>query len=186
MKSKHKIEEGTFLVAEPFMWDEHFRRAVILISEVDEDGTTGFILNKNTGLELRELLPDFPAFSAEIYLGGPMETDTLQFLHTVGDLIPETHQIMPGVWHGGNFQQLQVLIKQELIEPHQIRFFVGYTGWEPQQLADEIADKTWVVEDGDPNFVFTNRPHSLWRDVLRNKSEVLGVIGRMPNDFYFN
>ena len=87
MKKLSKPGQGSLLVSEPFLLDSYFKRAVVLLSEHDSQGTLGFILNKPTDVKLNEAVDDFPEFDVPLYFGGPVETDTLFYIHTVGELI---------------------------------------------------------------------------------------------------
>src|SRR5436309_3251192 len=81
-----ELKAGQMLLSEPFMFDENFRRTVVLICDhTIESGTVGLILNKPVNLKLNELIEDFPPFSGKVFLGGPVGTDGLQFLHSLGD-----------------------------------------------------------------------------------------------------
>ncbi|MFM7725756.1 MAG: YqgE/AlgH family protein, partial [Flavobacteriales bacterium] len=76
---QHEPCVGRLLVSEPFLMDSYFKRTVILLGEHGEDGTVGFILNKPTDLTLNDALEDFPPFDAQLYFGGPVQTDTIHF-----------------------------------------------------------------------------------------------------------
>ena len=60
------IKRGEVLIAEPFMLDPNFKRAVILICEHQNDGSLGFILNKSLDMKINDLIADFPEF-AEVF-----------------------------------------------------------------------------------------------------------------------
>ena len=77
---------GSLLISEPLQADSFFKRSVVLVSEHDLKGTLGFILNKLTDVKLNDAVEDFPAFDAPLYFGGPVDTDTLFYIHTVGHL----------------------------------------------------------------------------------------------------
>ena len=80
------IQTGKILLAEPFMMDANFRRAVILLCDHHEEGSLGFILNKPLKMSVDELIADFPEFDAEVYFGGPVATDTIHYIHDKGSL----------------------------------------------------------------------------------------------------
>ena len=115
MTTNTDIEKGVILLAEPFMADPDFKRAVILICEHHPQGTLGFVLNKPTEFNIDELVEDFPEFETKIYYGGPVQTDRLHYLHNLGDLLSDSLEISEGVWWGGDFDELQFLIFYFLI-----------------------------------------------------------------------
>ena len=85
MKKKiAKPGQGSLLISEPFLLDSYFKRAVVLIGEHDQHGTIGFILNKPTDVNINDAVEDFPSFQVPLYFGGPVETDTLFYIHTIG------------------------------------------------------------------------------------------------------
>jgi putative transcriptional regulator len=74
MTTNSMIKSGQLLVAEPFMLDPYFRRAVILLCEHHDEGSVGFILNKKTDMKVNDLINTFPTFDAEVFYGGPVQT----------------------------------------------------------------------------------------------------------------
>lgn len=173
---------GKLLLADPFLADPVFRRAVVAICDYTTDGgTIGFILNKPIKMQLAELVADFPEFEAHVSYGGPVATDTIHFLHNVGELIDDSIKVLPGLYWGGDFNKLKFLIRSEMIKSENVRFFVGYSGWEPQQLQEEMKYDSWIISDLHPNYAFkNNNKNQLWRDVLSHKGNTHGVIGQMP------
>ncbi|NJN77880.1 MAG: YqgE/AlgH family protein [Saprospiraceae bacterium] len=177
-----KIVAGKLLVSEPFMLDPNFKRSVILICDHhEEDGTIGFVLNKTINMKINDLLATFPTFDANVYYGGPVQTDTIHYIHTLGDLLPNSVEIMEGVWFGGDFDELKNLANLELLEAKDIRFFVGYTGWSAGQLHNEIITKSWFLAEGDFNYVFNHKYlKTMWTDVLQHEGGTKSVIGQIP------
>ena len=183
---KKKLKTGSLLISEPFMEDPNFRRSVILLTDYREDGVVGFILNKELNQRLNELAIDLPTFDVPSFHGGPVARDRLYFLHNVGDLIEGSVKVSQGVWFGGDFEQLRFLMSTQLIEPHNIRFFVGYSGWSGEQLAEEIKEGSWIVHDMDSNFLFNTPPEMLWQSVLRLKGSAFSIIADMEDENHLN
>jgi putative transcriptional regulator len=181
-----KLKGGTILLAEPFMLDPNFKRTAVLLCEHSEEGSIGFVLNKRMDIGLNELIADFPEFDTKVYFGGPVQTDTIHYIHNVGDLLDESRKIADGVWWGGNFETLKVLVRTELIKPENIRFFVGYSGWSETQLEEEMETGSWVTADMHPNYVFKSRPDSLWSQIMSNKGDLFTVIASMPDSVTYN
>ncbi len=175
-----KVDCGDVLLAEPYMTDPNFKRSAVLLCEHGEQGSMGFIMNKPLNMRVDELVEDFPSFDAEVFFGGPVQTDTIHFLHNVGDLLEESIPVVDGVYWSGNFEKLKFLISSHLIRPQNIRFFVGYSGWSQGQLADELSSGSWILAHMDPNYIFKSKPKQLWRQVMYNKGNAYTVIAQMP------
>lgn len=186
MAAQQEVKSGQILLAEPFMQDPYFRRAVVLLCEHHDEGSVGFILNKSIDMGLNDLMTEFPKFETEVFYGGPVQTDTLHYVHNVGDLLEESVKVADGVWWGGDFEQLKFLISSQLIEPHNIRFFVGYSGWSSGQLSEELGYGSWVQADMDANYLFKTKPRELWSQVMYNKGNVFEILADMPKHISWN
>lgn len=173
-------------MSEPFILDSNFRRSAILLCEHRVDGTVGFILNRPLDMKLNQLVTDFPQFDADVFFGGPVATDTIHYVHNVGDLLKSSIKISNGLYWGGDFEQLKVLIKTELVKPENIRFFVGYSGWSEGQLADEMKGGTWFVAQMHANYLFKSRPSTLWRQITHNIGDNYTVVAQMPDPVCLN
>ncbi|HFA51519.1 MAG TPA: YqgE/AlgH family protein [Bacteroidetes bacterium] len=181
-----KLDIGTVLLSEPFMLDSNFRRSAVLLCEHGAEGSIGFILNKKLDMKIDELIVDFPVFGAPVYFGGPVQTDTIHYVHNVGDLLEDSRPVSDGVWWGGNFEKLKFLIDTQLVKPSNIRFFVGYSGWSDNQLEEEMAFGSWVKADMHPNYLFKSKPNKLWERIMSNKGDTFAVIANMPDAASFN
>ncbi len=166
-KKKFKPEKGRLLVSEPFLHDPFFKRSVILLTEHSDEGTVGFILNKPINVKLNEAIDDFPKFDAELYLGGPVQRDSLYYIHTLGDTIAESVEIFEGIYWGGNFEVLKVLIEANKVDPSELRFFMGYAGWDSEQLDGELKKQSWIVTNAKIKHIMDTDPSILWKDILK-------------------
>lgn len=103
-----KPAKGKILITEPFLDDEYFSRAVILLCEHNEEGSFGFVLNNFVDFKMNELT-EFPEIDTKISLGGPVGTKNLYFIHTAGNLLDGSILISDGIYYGGDFNQLKKL-----------------------------------------------------------------------------
>ena len=184
--TKQEIKSGKVLLAEPFMFDSNFKRSAILLCEHNEEGSIGFIMNKELDMRVDELIGDFPEFDSKVFFGGPVQTDTIHYIHNVGNLLEDSVKVVPGVWWGGDFDKLKSLIANKLVNPENIRFFVGYSGWSEGQLSDEMEWGSWVVADMFANYLFKSHPKKLWKQIMNNKGDVFSVIAQMPEGADWN
>lgn len=174
------------MVAEPFMLDPNFQRTVVLVCEHGQEGSMGFIINRKLDVYIDELIEDFPDFPTKVYFGGPVQTNTVHYLHNVGNLLEDSREVARGVYWGGNFDKLKFLISTQVIQPEHIRFFLGYSGWSEGQLAEELKIGSWVVAEMDPNYLFKSKPSKLWNQVLSNKGNNYSVIATIPDTPLWN
>jgi putative transcriptional regulator len=139
------LKKGKLLIAEPsLIGDLSFNRSVILLADHDKKGSVGFIINKPLKYTINDLIPDIKA-SLKIYNGGPVDQDNLYFIHNVPHLIPDSIEISNGIYWGGEYEVTKELINQGKIKSNNIRFFLGYTGWDKDQLESEMAESSWII-----------------------------------------
>lgn len=177
---------GRILLSDPFMIDSNFKRSAILLCDHRDDGTVGFILNRPLNMQINQLVADFPEFDSEVYFGGPVATDTIHYIHNVGDVLDNSIKVDSGIYWGGDFEKLKFLIQSELIKPENIRFFVGYSGWEKGQLADEMEVGTWYVARMHANYLFKVEPSNLWKKITHNIGNNYSVIAQIPDPVCLN
>jgi putative transcriptional regulator len=177
---RHDIQKGDFLLAEPFMQDPNFKRAVIYLTEHDSDGSFGLVLNRPSVFTVNEVLPDFPKIRSHMYLGGPVGLDRLNFLHAYGDIIPKSHHIKDNIWWNGDYDVLKSAVAEKIIMPHNIKFFIGYSGWGPEQIDDEMDDKSWIISKGNTK-IFSNA-ESMWKDILFKMGGAYRIMANYPED----
>ena len=174
---------GKLLISEPFLLDPNFKRSVILLTEFSEEGALGFILNQPSALLLKDLVPDFGQGEFSVFIGGPVEVDTIHFIHRCYDKLNSGEEIAKGIYWGGNFETLKVLINTNDISPSEIKFFLGYSGWGNEQLKSEIASNSWIVSDKfSQEIVFSHNEEELWREVIINLGPKYAHVSNFPND----
>jgi putative transcriptional regulator len=188
MTKVKSIKKGDILIAEPFMLDSNFRRAVIcLCDHSHEEGSVGFILNRRLNVKLAELIEEIKTEEVfNVYYGGPVATDTLHYIHNVGELLEGSIKVSRGVYWGGDYEKLKFLINSGLIKPNNIRFYLGYSGWSAGQLDEELETGSWVISRVDPNYIFKSISALLWKQTMANKGDRYSVIAQMPTTISLN
>ena len=176
-------KKGDLLISEPFLPDPNFERTVVLICEHNEQGSFGFILNKPSVLKLPDVLEEVEDFDTLIHVGGPVQQDTLHFIHRIGDQLEGGEEVGKGLYWGGNFEQLKVMISQQQVNEKDVLFFLGYSGWGEGQLMDEIKEKSWIVHKSvSPAQVFDKDPKYLWREILKEMGGKYKMFSNYPTD----
>ena len=160
-----KPVKGRLLVAEPsILNDQSFNRSVVLLTEHNNTGSIGFIMNKPMKYKMCDLVPEIDC-NLPIYNGGPVSPENLYFIHSIPNLIPESIKIAEGIYWGGDFDSVSELLSNKKITGSEIRFFLGYSGWEADQLTEELTEFSWkVMENSYPNILKTNA--SIWKNKL--------------------
>lgn len=166
-----ELTRGNIISATPFLDDPYFRQAVVLLTEHNDNGSFGFIINRETELKLHEILPDIQ-FSASIYYGGPVGNENLFYIHHYGEIIPQSIEILPGLYWGGEFEVLRDLLNEEKIDLQQVKFFAGYAGWEAGQLEEEIKQNAWVQGKAVLKEIMQTEGHEdHWKKMMRRDKE---------------
>ena len=164
-KARTKPAQGSILISEPSLRDFYFRQAVVLLAEHNEEGTFGVIINKPIEARLKDVIKGFPPYNLPVFLGGPVKTDSIFYIHTHAD-VDECVPIMQGLYWGGDLAVIKSKLKHKEILPNEIRFFVGYSGWSPRQLDREIQDNTWLSVNADETLLFDANHGTKWRRAL--------------------
>ncbi len=160
--------QGRVLISDPFLNDAYFKRSVVFLTEHGDKGTVGFVLNKPVDVAINDILADFPDIGTTISVGGPVGTNSVHYIHELGDIIPNSVKVTNNIWWGGDFEVIKHLIKGGTLDEDKIRFFVGYSGWEPSQLEREISENSWVVSELDTRIIMGSRTKEAWQMILND------------------
>jgi putative transcriptional regulator len=175
-----KPTKGRLLVSVPFMNDFFFGRSVVLLTEHNEDGSVGFILNKPLETKVTEAIKGFPKFDGHLHLGGPVERSSLFYIHTLGRLVQDSIEVFKGLYWGGNFQTIKTLIEDGIMGVDDVKFFVGYSGWGKEQLEREMIENSWVVTERSVKEIMLSDPDEFWQKNLKLSNKDLAVWADFP------
>jgi len=176
-----KPEKGQLLISEPFLEDPSFQRSVVLLTAHNKEGSMGFVLNHKSAMFTKEVIPELNSPSTPLYNGGPVGKDHVYYMHSLGEVIEESIQIKPGLWWGGSFEQLNFYLKTKQLKPNQVRFFLGYSGWSPNQLQQEIDEKSWIVAPGNPKEIMSDNPN-YWKSTLEKLGRDFKIMASFPKN----
>lgn len=174
--------KGRILIAEPFLSGSYFNRSIVFLVSFSEKGAVGFILNKKVDLSVHDVIKDFPDFDAPVYLGGPVATDSIYFIHKLGDQLPGSIHVLEDIFWGGDFEELKSKISNGLILPSQIRFFLGYSGWDEGQLERELKEDSWLVNNIDQQTVMQEPTADSWFDSVKKVGSRYSVWENFPEN----
>ena len=161
-------------------------RTVVFLCDHQEEGSFGFVINKKYKLTLDQLLVDAEDLKLPVFYGGPVQVDTIHFLHQYPDKIPGSYEILNGIYWGGEFETAIELIKDGGIDLNKIRFFIGYSGWGNGQLADELKEKSWLTTEATRKLVFHKEVDDIWKDSLKHLGGDYEMMINFPIDPHLN
>lgn len=182
-----RLRPGSLLISQPFLGDPNFERTVVLLcSHSDEEGSFGLVLNRPASLQLGDVLElpgghALPAALTPLGVGGPVQPDTLHYLHHRAD-VPHAVDLGQEVYWGGDFEVLLGLLLSGDLGPDDVRLFVGYSGWTAGQLAEEVRENVWIVHPNAAGKVFTLDNDAFWQSILREKGGRFRVLSNYPSD----
>jgi putative transcriptional regulator len=178
---------GKLLIAGATLTEPVFKRSVLLVCEHTEDGAFGLVLNRPIDLTLGEALPEFlEAGDLPLFVGGPVSDHSLHVLHSLGNEIDGSIPVADGVFWGGNFETMKMLIQTQAVPLTQFRFYLGYAGWGAGQLENELSESAWYVSSASQNVVFADDTNKLWRTVLRGMGGDFAILANFPDDPQLN
>lgn len=165
---------GVLLVAEPFLREDYFNHAVITLIEFGEgESAMGLVLNKPTAYTLGEAIEGIDDdIDIPIYCGGPVSCDRMFYIHSLGDQLPHSQKLTDDLYIGGDFESVKNYVNTGNPTEGVIRFFVGYSGWDPGQLEEEIANHVWAVAPRPANSeILREDGDSFWYHIVRSMGE---------------
>ena len=179
-------DNGILLIADPFLKDNHFTRTVLLLCRHSQEGSFGFVINKPYELSLGELLPDLEEMDIPVFLGGPVQMDTIHYIHQYPDLLPDSQEISDGIYWGGDFELLKSLLRENRLELGKVKFFIGYSGWEAGQLENEMEENSWLTASCTPQLVFHTAADEIWKNSLKHLGGKYEMMINFPIDPQLN
>jgi len=161
--------QDVFLVAMPNMADPTFSHAVTYICEHNQEGAMGLVINKPMDITIRELFVHLDITtehddlaSQSVLYGGPLQSERGFVLHQETEQQwQSTLKIKGGMCITTSRDILvEVANKQG---PQDFLITLGYAGWTPGQLEQELAESVWLVAPADPKILFQTPVHARWQ-----------------------
>jgi putative transcriptional regulator len=162
-----KIKAGTILIADPFLKDPNFLRTIIFLCEHKNEGSFGFVLNRKLKYVIGDLMSELDGCDFPVFYGGPVQQNTIHFLHRCPGLITGGEKVTDEIYWGGEFDEVVSLLHQDKLTGKDIRLFLGYSGWGDGQLEDEFKENTWLTTYSSDRLVFPDDVDSIWKDALK-------------------
>lgn len=184
--SDNKPVKGSLLISNPLLADRIFQRSVILICEHNENGTKGFIINKQSTTDVSESHMELDQIPAKLYYGGPVDTSKVNMIHK-GISLDNSTRVVNDVYFDGDITQIPSLHNTMRLPLANINFFIGYSNWMPNQLQIELDRKNWIVlTNYHTDFIFNSNPNDMWTNALRLMGHNYKAFANFPIDPIFN
>lgn len=155
--TQQKLKTGQFLLANPTLNGSVFENAIVfLLDYTPEHGAYGTIINTNSHIPLNEVfsgLPENDWKTHPFFLGGPVEDTQIQMLQLDPNLSISPKEIVPGLYIGGKIED-NIQAVEQVIFSEKTRLILGYSGWGPGQLENEVIEGAWDIYSTDPISVF--------------------------------
>lgn len=177
---------GMLLLAEPFLGDPFFSRSVVLIIEHNEEGSFGLIINKEVPVKPAEAISSLGNYEGKVFVGGPVQPRSIFYLHTLGQRLAGSLPVIDHLYWGGDAMQLNQMIMKGEVKPGEVRFFLGYSGWSPGQLQDELKRDSWLVTKASADFLLNTPPRHLWKALLQRMGGKYAYWINFPTDPLLN
>ncbi len=146
------------------MDDPNFIGSIILITEYNDAGAMGVVINKLFEKPLNALAEFSHCAAFPLYAGGPVDQEHLFFIHRRPDLIPNGDPITDELYFGGDFKQAIAHINQHNLDEGGIKVCIGYCGWDNGELEAEIEEGSWRVMESNAEIIFARYPSMLSKD----------------------
>ncbi len=178
------LGKGIFLIAAPSLRDPNFRQTVVLLCEHGPEGALGVVVNRPTAMLVSEALPQVPVLEGQhhvLFSGGPVQPNHVLILYRLRQEAAGQHHVFDGVYLGGDMGALE----RVLTTPsggESFRAYIGYSGWGPGQLENEMKTGSWITLPADSTVVFEKDPVHVWRDILRSLGKPYDLYAEMPLD----
>lgn len=166
--SQVRLARGVLLIAQESMTDPNFSNTVLLITEYEETGTVGLVLNRpleNPAVEILPQLQELGLDSYDLYIGGPVRLNSLRLLVQTEAGLDDYYRVVDNIFQITDLRGVQDLLDQKTGQ-FRIRLYAGYAGWYPGQLERELLRGGWHLYRSDSSLVFSEDPASLWERLI--------------------
>ncbi|MBF0590388.1 MAG: YqgE/AlgH family protein [Magnetococcales bacterium] len=165
---------GKFLIAMPQMDDPNFERRVLYMCAHTEEGALALVVNQPHSVTMDEIIEQLEldwhrADKPKVHLGGPMSPERgfiLYEKHLESEKIAGSMTMAPNLHMGTNPEILRQLAGEDT--SGKFLFVLGYAGWAPQQLEEEIRANVWLVGEANNRILFDEPDEKRWEVAIRS------------------
>ncbi len=180
-------KKGNILISEPFLMNKYFGRSVVLLVEHESSGSMGFVLNKPIKETFNDFFPEVELKEKiPVFCGGPVSPNRLYYIHTLGKAIPDSYHVTGKIYFGGDFEVIKAYMNQGNPVKGVLKFFMGYSGWEEDQLENEITGNSWLVGKPDVQKIMKSENEIYWKRALEDLGEKYRFWANFPQRPFMN
>jgi len=168
---------GKLLVSSRGLSDPSFVKSVVLLVQYDSQGTVGLMINRRTKAPLSSIVQDLNIAkhgSDPIYIGGPVELNTVLGLTRSAKKPDGATSVLSDVYLVSSKELLEKTLAASS-GPEEVRLYVGYCGWAPGQLENEMRLGGWWIFNGSAALVFDPNPDSVWPRLIARTEEQIAT-----------
>jgi len=169
---------GQLLIASPNIGDPRFAHTVILMVKHDKDGAFGITINRPVGEKSIASLLEAPGEDVSdiegtlsVFAGGPVQPELGFVVHSAEYRRDETIEVDEHVAMTASRQILRDIGHNH--GPQKSLFALGYAGWGPGQLENELARRDWFTAPEEPKLIFDDDRANLWEDAMARRTREL-------------
>ena len=178
--------KGKILLSSPnLLSDMIFYKSIILIVDETEKGLTGFILNRKSDLYITKDIKSTKKVKIDLFYGGPVSNNHYYLLKSENDHF-ESIKIDKNLYWGNNLEYLFNQIEDGLIDKEDVIFFQGYSGWDNEQLDDEIEKNSWIVLENGIENTFEYKESKSWNKIIKSLGKKYRIWSNSPDDISLN
>jgi len=178
--------KGKILLSSPnLLSDMIFYKSIILIVDETEKGLTGFILNRKSDLYITKDIKSTKKVKIDLFYGGPVSNNHYYLLKSENDHF-ESIKIHKNLYWGNNLEYLFNQIEDGLIDKEDVIFFQGYSGWDNEQLDDEIENNSWIVLENGIENTFEYKESKSWNKIIKSLGKKYRIWSNSPDDISLN
>ena len=178
--------KGKILLSSPnLLSDMIFYKSIILIVDETEKGLTGFILNRKSDLYITKDINSTKKVKIDLFYGGPVSNNHYYLLKSEKDHF-ESIKIHKNLYWGNNLEYLFNQIEDGLIDKEDVIFFQGYSGWDNEQLDDEIENNSWIVLENGIENTFEYKESKSWNKIIKSLGKKYRIWSNSPDDISLN
>jgi putative transcriptional regulator len=182
---REDLAQGKIIISPRDSPDPHFANSVIVLARYDSSGALGLMIHFKSDLTVQKALPDVKGVEKRkdtIFVGGPVEIPVVLALLRSKSAPQGGSSVIGNLYLMTSRQNIGAVLKAGL-PASDLRIFIGYTGWGPRQLDNEVRRSGWYIFDYDESLIFDEHPDTLWNRMIAKTERRFAILGYPIPDY---